>query len=101
MEAELTEWSEMDSRTDHVAVTEEGNVDEAIPIDLRKEGNTQAYKDTLEIDIEKISTFEKRNKVNTIKCRPIYEVIYESYFIGSKIFSDYFMQECKDNSSES
>ena len=40
MEAELTEWSEMDSRTDHVVVTEEGNVDEAIPIDLKKQRNT-------------------------------------------------------------
>ena len=34
MEAELTE---MDSKTDHLAVTEEANVDGAIPIDLRKE----------------------------------------------------------------
>ena len=35
MEAELTELSEMDSKTDHLAVTEETNVDEAIPIDLK------------------------------------------------------------------
>ena len=33
MEAELTE---MDSRTDNLAVTEEANVDEAIPIYLKK-----------------------------------------------------------------
>ena len=33
MEAELTE---MDSRTDKLAVSEDTNVDEAIPIDLRK-----------------------------------------------------------------
>ena len=33
MEAELTK---MDSKTDHLAVTEEANVDEAIPINLRK-----------------------------------------------------------------
>ena len=33
MEDELTE---MDSKIDHLAVTEEANVDEAIPIDLRK-----------------------------------------------------------------
>ena len=33
MEAELTE---IDSKTDHLAVTEEANVDEAIPINLRK-----------------------------------------------------------------
>ena len=50
----------------------EANVDEAIPIDVKKERNTQAYKDTLDIDIENISIFEKRNKVNAIKWRPIY-----------------------------
>ena len=33
MEAELTE---MDSKTNHLVVTEEANVDEAIPINLRK-----------------------------------------------------------------
>ena len=38
MEAELTE---MDSKTDNLAVTEETNVDEAIPIDLKKERNKQ------------------------------------------------------------
>ena len=100
IEAELTESSEMDSKADHVAVTEEANVDEAIQIDLKKERNTQAYKDTMSMDIDKINTFENRNKVNTITWRPIYEVIDEAYFIGSKILSDDFMQECKDNSNE-
>ena len=64
---------------------------------LKKERNTQAYKDTLDIDIENISTFEKRNKVNTTQWRPIYEVIYEAYFIGSKLFSGDFMQKFKYN----
>ena len=50
MESELTE---MDSKTDHLAVTEEEYVDEAIPIDLKKERNTQAYKDTMSMDIER------------------------------------------------
>ena len=36
MEAELTEFSEMDSKTDRLAVTEEANVNEDIPIDLKK-----------------------------------------------------------------
>ena len=31
-------------------------------------------------DIEKTNSFEKRNKVSTIKWRPIYEVIEEAYF---------------------
>ena len=34
MEAELTESSEMDSKNDLLAVTEESNVDEAIPIGI-------------------------------------------------------------------
>ena len=34
MEAELTEASEINSKTDNSAVTEEANVDEAIPIYL-------------------------------------------------------------------
>ena len=42
------------------------------------------YKDKIDIDIDKINTFEKRNKVNTIKWRPIYKVIDEAYFIYSK-----------------
>ena len=36
MEAKLTELSEMDSKTDNLAVTEEENVDEAIPVYLKK-----------------------------------------------------------------
>ena len=34
MEAELTESSEMDLKTDNLAVTKEADVDEAIPIYL-------------------------------------------------------------------
>ena len=51
------------------------------------------------VNIDKINTFENRNKVNIIKWIPIYEVIYEAYFIGSNFFSDDLMQECKDNSN--
>ena len=47
----------MDSKTDRLVVTKEGNVDVAITIGLRKEQNTQAYKDRLDIDIENIYTF--------------------------------------------
>ena len=100
MEAELTESSEIDSKNNNLAVTEEANVDEAIPIYLKKERNKQAYRKTMDIDINKINTFEKKNKVNTIKLRPIYEVIDEAYFINSKIFSDDFLQQCKDNAND-
>ena len=53
----------------------------------------------MDIDIDKINTSENINKVNTIKWRPIYEVIDEVYFIYSKVFSDAFMQQCKDNAN--
>ena len=36
IESELAELSEMDSKTDNLAVTEEANVYEDIPIDLKK-----------------------------------------------------------------
>ena len=36
MEAELTEASEINPKTDNQAVTEEANVDEAIPIYIQK-----------------------------------------------------------------
>ena len=62
MEAELTESSEMDSETDHLAVTEEESVYESIPIYLKKERKAQAYKDTMDIDIDKINAFEKKKK---------------------------------------
>ena len=39
--------------------------------------------------------------MNTTKWSSIYDVIDKAYFIGSKIFSDDFIKECKDNSNES
>ena len=51
----------------------------------------------MDIDID---TYELRNKVNTIKWRPIYEVIDKAYFEESEIFSYDFMQQCKDNANE-
>ena len=51
-------------------MAEETNVDEAVTAEsktrnyteiyLKEEGNTQAYKDTIKIDIENINTFKKR-----------------------------------------
>ena len=47
----------------------------------------------MDIDIDNINTFENRNKLNTVKWRPIYEVIDEAYIINSKMFQDDFMQK--------
>ena len=54
----------------------------------------------MDIDIYKINKYEPRNNVNTIKWRPIYEVIYEAYFIESKTFADAFIQQCKYDENE-
>ena len=54
MEAELTE---MDSIPDHLAVSEDEGADEAVPIRIRKEGKTKAYKETMSQDIENIDTY--------------------------------------------
>ena len=51
-------------------------------------------------DIDNIDTYETMKKINTIKWRPIYEVIYEDYIKDSKIFPGDFIKECKDNSNE-
>ena len=43
-------------------------------------------------DVENIDTCETRTKVNKTKWRPIYELIDEVCFIGSKRFSEYFLK---------
>ena len=85
MESELTEASNINSKNDNSAVTEEENIDEAITAKtkasnnmekfLKKNQNTQAYKDTTTIHIENNKILEKRNKVYTTQWRKIYEVI--------------------------
>ena len=71
-------------------MAEEANVDEAISaeykasnnmeIDLKEERKTQAYKETMNIDIENINTFENRKKVYTTQWRTIYEDIEPDFF---------------------
>ena len=39
----------------------------------------------MDIDIDKIDTYEIRNKVNTTQWIPIYEFIEELFFKGSEI----------------
>ena len=59
MEAELTESSEIKSKTDNLEVTEQEDDDEVIPIYLNKEEETQACMKKMEMIIEKINIFEK------------------------------------------
>ena len=62
MEAEMTE---MDSRPENLAVSEDASVDEDILIDLIKEQGTEAYKEKMNKYIDNIDTYETRTKVNT------------------------------------
>ena len=89
MEAELTKT---DSRPENLAVSEDSSVDEAFPIDFRKEKNTTAYKETMSKYIENIDTYENRKKFNKTKWRPIYEVIDEGYIEESNIFPDDYIR---------
>ena len=81
MEAELMK---MDLIPDNLAVSEDESVDEAVPIDIRKERNKKACKETMSKYINNIDTYESRTKVNTKKWRPIYEVIDKAYTKESK-----------------
>ena len=80
-----------------LAEEENGGVDEAIPIHIRKEWMAKAYKETMSQDIETIETYETRTKVNIAQCRPIYEVIDEANTKDSNIFPDDFIKGCKKN----
>ena len=62
MEAELTKT---DSRHENLAVSEDASVDEAVPIDIRKERKTKAHKQTIIQYINNIDTYVTRTKVNT------------------------------------
>ena len=92
MEAELIKT---DSRPDNLALSEDASVDEAVPIDIRKERKKKSYKQTTSQDISKIDTYETRTKVNITQWRPIYEVIDEAYIKESNIFPGDFIRECK------
>ena len=97
MEAEQTE---MDSIPDHLEVSEDEGANEDIPIHIRKERKTKAYKETMIQDNENIATYETRTKVNITQWRPIHEVVDESYIKDSNISPDDFIRECKNNSNE-
>ena len=57
-------------------------------IDLKEEWNAKSYKETMEMDIENIDIFGKRNKVYTNQLRKIYEVIEPEFFEISVFFPE-------------
>ena len=53
----------------------------------------------MNIDIENINKFQKRNEVYTTQWRTIYEVTEQDYFNESDIFPD-DKKKCKSNANE-
>ena len=53
----------MDSIPDNLAVSENESVDEAVPIDNRKERKTKSYKETMSQDINNIDTYKTKKKL--------------------------------------
>ena len=86
MESELTKSSEINSKTDNLAITEEAIVDKAIPIYLQKERKTQAYKKKWTF-ILKITTHlkKKQSKYNSMEDnlrsyrRRLFQIIWFSW----------------------
>ena len=60
MEAET---KEMDVKHGNKAYSEDSNVDESIPIQIKKERTTEAYKETMNQDIETIDKYEDRRVI--------------------------------------
>ena len=85
----------MDVKQGKKAPSEDANIDESIPIQIRKKRTTEAYKETMIQDIETIEKYENRTVVQRTKWRPIYEVIDEDYIKNSNIFPDDFIIKCK------
>ena len=91
-----TEMKEMNEKIVENPFKDDDNFDEAIPIQVRKERTTEAYKDNMNEDIE---TIEKNENIKQIfqktKWRTIYEVIDKDYIENSDIFPDAFIKKCK------
>ena len=90
-----SEMNKMDLTPGKKADQKDESVDEAIPIQIRKERTTKSYKETTSQYIETIDKYENGRIVNIIQCRSIYEVIDEAYIKDSNISPDDFIRECK------
>ena len=91
----------MDDKLGKNAFSDYDNFEEAIPIQIRNERTTEAYKEKMNKDIE---TIEKNDDSKQIlqknKWRPIYEVIDEEFIKNSNIFPDAFITKYKQCPNE-
>ena len=101
METEMKEMKEMNEKIGKNAFLDYDNFDEAIPMQIRKERTTEAYKENMNQDIETIDKNDNSKQiVQKTKWRPIYEVIDEDYIKNSNIFPDAFIAKCKQCPNE-
>ena len=89
-----SEVNEMDVKHGKKSYSEDANVDEPVPIQIRKESTKESYKETMNQDIDTIYKYENKRILNKTQWIPIYEVIYEAYIKDSNIFPDDFIREC-------
>ena len=75
---------------------DDNNFYEAIPMQIRKQRTTEAYKDNTNKDIETVENNENSKKIfQKTKWRTIYEVIDTDYIENSNIFPIDFIKQCK------
>ena len=90
-----TEMKEINEKLVENPFKDDANFDEAIPIQIRKERTTEAYKDNMNEDIETVEKNEKSKQIfQKTKWRTIYEVIDKDYIENSNIFPDAFIKQC-------
>ena len=79
--------NKMDLTPENLVDSEDESVYEAIPIRIRKERTTKAYKEKMSQDIETIDKYDNRRKVNIAQWRPIYMRLYMNLISKSLIYS--------------
>ena len=96
-----TEMKQMNDKLGKNAFLDDDNFDEAIPLQVRKERTTEAYKEKMNKDIETIDKNDNSKQiVQKTKWIPIYEVIDEDYIKKSNIFPDAFTTKFKQCPNE-
>ena len=91
-----TSVEEMNDKLRENPFKDDDNFDEAIPIQIRKEITTEAYKDNMNEDIETIDKKDNSKQIfQKTKQRTIYEVIDKDYIKNSNIFPDAFITKCQ------
>ena len=60
-------------------------------VTIEEDNNTLKYQETMNVDVENIAS--KKQPF----CRPIYEVIENSYFVATKLFPTKHLDQCRNN----